>query len=764
MTTPSTIPVPVTFWSRAGQTLQDPALNQAAPGKSSRLVFEPAGRFYAGRLEPKTAGTLTFDLVSPRPLRIWLAGVLVLDEPLCWRSYEREVRLAVVFPCQAGSLDMRVEVGARPRHPEGIDRDCPSRNREHVMAEAARRHPDELGLTATLHPVTAAPAVSIRFLTAQFVRNGVTWQHVLARPIRACQDAPSTWLRTADEEQLSALVLSSSVLPRAGEERTSETERAAGLRRFYVPVAEPNDEPAPVRGLGLDARVEPSIEIARTLTLTVEGPTGAVALPLPAFESLGKLAPQREFTQVAWPTPERLRAGVPEPVLPAAWRPFEKLYYAAWDMLLAIVKRPDPCSGFCNDYISTGAGFVHHQFVWDTSFTAMATAYAWRAMSPYTTINLLYTRQFDGGYIHREHDVRDGSPALYEPDFSPNPPIMTIAEWQMARLTGNVLRLRQVYPALKANHAWLQHNRRLPDGTYWTTGLANGLDNSPSLGDGYPDLTAQMAHEAEILGRMATVLEFTGDAESFRLEHAAIGRALNEKLWSETMRIYSTSLPGGGHNTNKVVTAFWPLWAGIVPPDRVEALAGHLKDPKSFWRHHPIPSLAADSPHFQPGGSYWLGSTWAPTNYAAIRGFERAGRHDLAVEATVRHVQCMLEVFNETGYIWENYCSEASKRGNWSGSNYCWSSLGPVALLLEELLGLEADALANPLRWNPPADETSGVRRFPLGPATVGLMQTHSATGTAIDVETDRSFTLELIRQGQTRRIACPIGKTHVEV
>jgi len=153
---------------------------------------------------------------------------------------------------------------------------------------------------------------------------------------------------------------------------------------------------------------------------------------------------------------------------------------------------------------------------------------------------------------------------------------------------------------------------------------------------------------------------------------------------------YSTSPARGGHNPNKVVTAFWPLWAGVVPPERVAALAAHLKDPKSFWRHHPIPSLAADSPHFQPAGNYWRGSTWAPTNYAAINGFDRAGRHDLAVATALRHVQCVAEVLNETGFIWENYCSEASRQGNWAGPNYCWSALGPIALLIEVIIGIEA--------------------------------------------------------------------------
>jgi glycogen debranching enzyme len=229
------------------------------------------------------------------------------------------------------------------------------------------------------------------------------------------------------------------------------------------------------------------------------------------------------------------------------------------------------------------------------------------------------------------------------------------------------------------------------------------------------------------------------------------------------MSIYSTSLPGGGHNANKVVTAFWPLWAGIVPPDRVEALAQHLKDPKSFWRHHPLPSLAADSPHFQPEGNYWLGSTWAPTNYAAIKGFDRAGRHDLAVEATLRHLQCMHETWRDTGVIWENYCSEASRRGNWSGPDYCWSSLGPIALLLEVLIGVEPDAARQALRWNPPPETEIGVRRFPLGTATVSLMQRCDGDRWVVDVETDRPVTLELVRGGVAKSHACRIGRTRLQ-
>lgn len=760
-TTPRTA-VTVTFWSRAGQHRADPALRSPQP-RPAALRLAADGRFYAGRLAVPATGTVALSLVSPRPLRLWLDGVLVLDEPLFWRHFQRRLYAAVLCPCAAGEVPFLVEVGPRPRHPEHIDRDCASRNRERVMRELARRIPDALTLTGAVTPAVTLPALSLCFRPAQCRRDGAVWQHVYVRPARGVGAAPSVNAWSPAEEPQPQFCLTGPAAPGAAVESTPEAERQAGLRRLLVPVADSARPLPPLRTTGPDPRVEPAVEAAGSVTLTVAAPGGAVQLPMPLFESLGRLAPQREFRRIEWPAPETLRAAVPEPVLPEEWAHFRKLYDATWEMLLGLVRHPDPASGLPGAYVATGAGFVHHQFVWDSSFTALCTAYGWRALDAHATLNLLYSRQFDGGYIHREHDVRDGLPAMYEPDFSPNPPIMTLAEWALFQLTGNARRLAAVYPALKANHAWLRHNRRLPDGTYWTTGLANGLDNSPSLGDGYPCLTAQMAHEAETLAAIATALGLPRDAAAFRAEHAAVGRACNARLWSRELEIYSTSLPGGGHNPNKVVTAFWPLWAGIVPAPRVEALARHLKDPASFWRHHPLPSLAADSPHFQPEGNYWLGSTWAPTNFAAIKGFDRAGRHDLAVETTLRHLQCMYEVWAETGKIWENYCSEASRRGNWSGPNYCWSALGPIALLLEVLLGLAPAAPAATLAWNPPPGKALGVRRYPLGPATISLLQGRDWQGHwGIDVETDRPFTLVLRRDDHTVTHACPVGHTHL--
>jgi len=588
--------------------------------------------------------------------------------------------------------------------------------------------------------------LSLRFLPAQFQQGGVLWQHLLVRSPAELSSSP--------------LALCSPVPPGRCQEGTQERDRQQGRRRWYVPVASSREHLKPLRAAGPETRVEPVLEIVQTVQLVIEQESSRLEVAMPIYEALGRLAPQQEYRALAWPSLAQARPHLPEPVLPPHLSHLYHLYEAAWDMLLGLVRAPSFASGLPGSYVSIGSNFPDHLFVWDTAFTAMCTAYGHRAFPATSSLDALYSRQFDGGYIHREHDVSDGLPALFEPDFSPNPPILSLAEWQLASLTGDIQRLAQVYPVLCGYHQWLQANRRLPDGTYWTTGLASGLDNAPSLGDGYPCLTAQMAHDAETLSNMAQILGKGEEAQAWKQRSVQIGEALNAVLWDARTQIYATSLPGGGHNPNKLVTAFWPLWAGVVPPERVEALIKHVQDPRSFWRHHPLPSLAADSPFFRLEGEYWLGSTWPPTNYVTIKGLQRVGRQDLTYALTARHLHCLFEVWSQTGKLWENYGSERSVPGNNAAPDYCWTALGPIALLLEVMIGLHPDALRHTLQWHPPAGERIGVKQYALGQVTIGLLQEPKSDGSWIEVTTDGFFHLELIHHGKHHQVACEPGLT----
>ena len=81
-----------------------------------------------------------------------------------------------------------------------------------------------------------------------------------------------------------------------------------------------------------------------------------------------------------------------------------------------------------------------------------------------------------------------------------------------------------------------------------------------------------------------------------------------------------------------------------------------------------------------------------------------------------------------TRQIWESYSPEAPRPGTRWDNNLLvrqkfvgWSGLGPIALLLEEVLGLEGDGAAGVLTWTPRLTEAHGVQRYAFGGRIVDL-------------------------------------------
>lgn len=708
---------------------------------------------------------LRLSILARRSLRLWCGHHLVADELISFRHGQREMELLIFLPVTAGPVELRAEFGPRPAQLSWVDEQCPSRNRPTLEKALLKKYPDECRIEATWEPGAASPAVCLRFGPSQFRRDGMVWQEIFVRQLPAFVPLERCLKIRENEEHAPRLFLSSSVAPNLCHEARRPGTEKEGRRRFHLPVCAPGTELPPARTPGRETRLEPMRERVGTVEVLLEDGLGQATFEMPVFESVGKHAPVCEYRNLPPPQIDTMLEAAPALCVPDSWRPLTSLYEGAWRMLQRLWRIPVPESGLPGPYLGTAAeGFSENLFVWDTSFTTLASAYAHRVFPCLASFDCLYARQEDGGYLHREGHVGSNLPMFFEPDFSPNPPLMALVELCVARLTGDRARLERVYPLLVEQFAWLKHNRRLDNGTYWTTGLANGLDNSPSLGEGYPCLTAQMAHFAESLAEIAHAIG-SGEAARWLAEKDGIAHALNEHLWDPIRQIYATSLSGGGHNPHKVVTAFWPLWAGVVPEERRDHLVAHALDKSSFNRPHPLPSLAADSPKFAPQGDYWLGSVWIPTNFAAVKGLWRSGAREVARELALRHLHCMAEDFARTGVLWENYCSEKIGRGSNSTHDYSWTAASPIALFLEIVLGLEPDALSRTLRWTPMPKENLGVQNYPLGPVTLSLMIRPAANGEAgVLVNTDMGFTLEIEWHGAIHRFEIPAGSRSVQL
>jgi len=427
----------------------------------------------------------------------------------------------------------------------------------------------------------------------------------------------------------------------------------------------------------------------------------------------------------AWavmPVDDRL----PEPVLEKSPR-LLRLYWKAWEISLGKTRTPRPGSGFVSDYMDEG--FSENIFQWDTCFMVMFGRYAQDVVPGARSFDNFYAKQHADGFIDREIRETDGTD-YWGPNHnnSINPPLYSWVEWENYMVNGDAERLKRVYPHLKKYYEWIKEHRRLPSGLYWTTNLASGMDNSPriypkgddsglSYGYSWVDLTAQQALNALYLEKIAKTSGLEQESVAFKEDYDKLKRLVNENFWDSKTGMYYDLNDKGELTRVKTVASFWPMLAGIATPEQAKSLVErHLMNKKEFWRPHPFPTASRDNILYDPNGGYWKGSVWAPTEYMIIRGLENYGYEDFATEAVERHLKNMSDVLMITGTIWENYAPEAASRGNASMGNFVgWSGVGPIAMLIENIIGIRADAPADRLTWRIRRTDRHGIKKFHFG-------------------------------------------------
>lgn len=420
-------------------------------------------------------------------------------------------------------------------------------------------------------------------------------------------------------------------------------------------------------------------------------------------------------------SPDELRAQLPRPFLPAreGWL---RLYWRAWELGARMVRHGTPANGFASLYVD--AAFGGNIFQWDSCLIAAFARYSAELLPVLPALDNFYRRQEPDGYIAREYRWQNGASLWAKPSGDAvNPPLFAWAEWLLFQVHGSRARLLAIWPHLTRYYHWLQANRQLPNGLYWSSNLGSGMDNSPRVGAAWCDFSLQQALNALALACIAAALGDEEGALRYRHEHARLADQINLLMWDEAAELYCDLDAASQPLPNKTIAPFWALLAEVAPPERAARLVDHLHDPAAFWRAHPFPTLAADHPFYAPHGSYWQGAVWAPTNYVVISGLHAAGYDDLAREATARHLDMLLAVLETTGTIWENYRADEPAPGEPARPDFVgWSGLGPIALLLEQIIGLELDADDATVAWRIAEEGPFGVENLPLGNDRLSLL------------------------------------------
>jgi hypothetical protein len=542
------------------------------------------------------------------------------------------------------------------------------------------------------------------------------------------------------------------------------------------------------------------------LVLAVLGPVAAAPQSVQSPRAQGLYFAKKAYIPSPLPGFDETNALLPSPIAEA--RPlWIECYWKAWELAFRNFYEPAPGSGFVSQFID--AAFNDNIFLWDSSFMTMFCNVAYPLVPGISTLDNFYAKQHEDGEICREirrdtgldyppwinkenltlfsrggfglENEKPPVPIVYKglPVPSPNPrltldalnhPILSWAETEYLRMTGDTSRIGLVWEPLVRYYQAFKKYLRQGNGLYMTDWAS--MDNSPrnpSLSGGGTgvDISSEMVLFARHLAEMAGTLGKKGDAENFRGEAEELSRTINTLMWDEDKKFFYDLTLEGKRAPVKTVAAFWTLIAGVASPRQAGLLAAELENPATFGRFHPVPTCSADAKGYNPRGGYWRGAVWAPTDTMVIRGLEKYGYVELARKIALKHLDIATDVFRRTGTIWENYAPDSPEPGRHEGAGSLvrkdfvgWSGLGPILYLLEYGIGLQPDSRTNTLVWRSELEGRSGCRRYRFNGHVVTLqVEKDGSVPRRITVDSDGEFSLRFICRGTEKIFRVAKGK-----
>ena len=441
-----------------------------------------------------------------------------------------------------------------------------------------------------------------------------------------------------------------------------------------------------------------------------------------------------------------------------------EIYDLAWKIGFGNIEYPQKEGWKPQLSCMPGAGII---WQWDSCFMTLFARYANGAMPVTNNLDNLYRLQREDGYMSMAYKIENEKEAYGE---RINPPLFAWVEWEYFLVSGDDARFQKIMPILAKYYEWVKQHRRRISGLYWfeDTG-STGMDNSPRSGYAaldlkgsdvcFIDLACQQALSALYLAKMAAHLKDHARESYFLSEFETLRNLINAHHWSEKIGfffdLFSMSSAGARHNFINVKTAasFWAILADVADDAQVKKLIEHLLNPHEFWTPHPVATLSADDPNYDPLGGYWLGGVWAPVNYMIASGLKKRGWDAAARELAGKHLDAMCKVMKDEKYggIWECYSPEfmrpaTNKRKQFVRNNFVgWSGLGPIAMLIEHIFGLSFDAGTNTITWAIATPGKHGIQNLRFNGRTVSLFcGAAGPDGRKISIRTSDAIRLRL--------------------
>ncbi len=450
---------------------------------------------------------------------------------------------------------------------------------------------------------------------------------------------------------------------------------------------------------------------------------------------------------------------------------FVDIYEQTWAWIQDYWQRGTRSSGLQSRFFVSPETDRINQF--DAIFSTFFLVYSNRKYPETPQLDNFYGKQEADGAIRCEYSIKSGKPILT--DDNPEgvgPPLFAWAEHNLYHKIGNKKRIKDVMPILEAHYNWLETTFRDDSGMYAVPVAATTMTNAPRTGAHYLiDFNAQQALNAHFIAELGHILNDKDIEFRYRQRFFSIKTRVNQQMWNDEAGFYFDLDAKQQQVPVKTIAGFWPLLTRMPNEARVEKLLAHLSNTKTFGTENPFPSLAADEPAFSEDGNGYRGSVFPPLTFFIVKGLEVQQQYELAREYAIRHLYYMLDTLHpegrEKGSVWEAYKPTRDGAAEWKGNDAFpremhlpYIGLSTIALMIENVVGLEVSLPRKTVRWTVPTLEIMGIENLSLKRNTITILSKKSGRGWEIRHESEKLyyFTLDLLGD-KTKTLPIPSGK-----
>lgn len=407
-------------------------------------------------------------------------------------------------------------------------------------------------------------------------------------------------------------------------------------------------------------------------------------------------------------------------------------------------------------------------------FSSFFLVYSNRNFPANKNIDYFYEHQEENGAIRWKYDTKTNSPITTKE----NPegigfPLFAWAEFNLYHKSANKRRVKDVMPILEKYMEWIDRTFKQENGLYSVPFEFSNMFNSPRKGAYYPvDFNSCMAINAAHMSALGDILNDKDIGFKYKKMYFSLKTRINSLMWDSETSFYHDLDKEEKRLPVKTVAGFWPLLAELPNADRADMLIAHLSNPATFGTDHPFPSLSMDCPEFKETGEGFKGSVFLPFNFMIIKGLEKYQQYAFARECAIRHMYYILEGLSpldekKKGDLYEAYLPTKEGPAQLKGDNdfprkrfLHFVGLSTIALMIENIIGLEISLPRKTVDWVIPSLEIMGVEKLSLKRNLITILSNKSSRGWEIQMESEKLyyFTINILEQ-KKKTLPIPSGK-----